>query len=63
RKLEEARARRQQARLAMRHFDGLSFKEAAAVLGIEAGAARVRYARAIGRLKDLWLKLGPGESL
>ena len=54
---------RDQEILAMRHFDVLSFKEAAAVLGIEAGAASVRYARAIGRLKDLWLRLSPGERL
>jgi len=43
----------------MRHFDDLSFKEAAAVLSITENAATVRYVRALRRLKDLWLKLHP----
>ncbi len=38
----------------MRHYDELSFKEAAAVLGITENAANVRYVRALNRLKDLW---------
>jgi RNA polymerase sigma-70 factor (ECF subfamily) len=41
----------------MRHFDELSFKEAAAVLGIKESAANLRYVRALRRLKDLWQKL------
>jgi RNA polymerase sigma-70 factor (ECF subfamily) len=40
----------------MRHYDDLSFKEAAAVLGITENAATVRYVRALRRLKDLWLR-------
>jgi RNA polymerase sigma-70 factor (ECF subfamily) len=43
----------------MRHFDELSFKEAAAVLGIKESAANVRYVRALKRLRDLWLQLHP----
>lgn len=43
----------------MRHYDDLSFKEAAAVLEITENAATVRYVRALRRLKDLWLKLHP----
>jgi RNA polymerase sigma-70 factor (ECF subfamily) len=38
----------------MRHFDELSFKEAAAVLGIKESAANLRYVRALRRLKSLW---------
>ena len=40
----------------MRHYDQLSFKEAAAVLGISENAATVRYARALKRLRDKWLQ-------
>jgi RNA polymerase sigma-70 factor (ECF subfamily) len=40
----------------MRHYDQLSFKEAAAVLGISENAATVRYARALKRLRDRWLQ-------
>lgn len=39
--------------LAMRHFEELSNKECAEVLGIEAKAASIRYVRALTRLKDL----------
>lgn len=45
----------------MRHFDELSFKEAASVLGVTENAATVRYARALRRLKDLWLALHPED--
>lgn len=38
----------------MRHYDGLSFVEAAAVLNLSANAATVRYVRAIQRLRDGW---------
>jgi len=38
--------------LVMRHYDQLSFKEAAEVLGITQNAANVRYVRALDRLKD-----------
>ncbi len=41
----------------MRHFDELSFQEAAAVLGIKESAANLRYVRALRRLKNLWEKL------
>jgi RNA polymerase sigma-70 factor (ECF subfamily) len=44
----------------MRHYDELSFPEAAAVLGITENAATVRYVRALKRLRDLWLKLNGG---
>jgi RNA polymerase sigma-70 factor (ECF subfamily) len=40
----------------MRHYDQLSFKEAASVLGISENAATVRYARALKRLRDKWLQ-------
>jgi RNA polymerase sigma-70 factor (ECF subfamily) len=43
----------------MRHYDGLSFKDAALVLGVTENAATVRYVRALRKLKDLWLKLNP----
>ncbi len=39
--------------LAMRHFEQLSFKEIAQVLGIKGGAANLRYVRALARLKTL----------
>jgi RNA polymerase sigma-70 factor (ECF subfamily) len=48
----------------MRHYDGLSFREAGSVLNIGENAATVRYVRAIRRLKQLWLKLyGGGGSV
>jgi RNA polymerase sigma-70 factor (ECF subfamily) len=40
--------------LTMRHYDDLSFGEAARVLGITENAATVRYVRALKRLKALW---------
>jgi RNA polymerase sigma-70 factor (ECF subfamily) len=43
----------------MRHYDQLSFAEAAQVLGIRENAATVRYVRALRRLKDLWQQLHP----
>ncbi len=43
----------------MRHYDGLTFPEAAAVLEITENAATVRYVRALKRLKDLWQQLFP----
>jgi RNA polymerase sigma-70 factor, ECF subfamily len=43
----------------MRHADGLSYEEIAAVLGVEKGAAHTRYHRALGRLSDLWQQLHP----
>jgi RNA polymerase sigma-70 factor (ECF subfamily) len=48
---------RDQEILWMRHYDDLSFKEAAEVLGIKESAANLRYVRALRRLKDLWQKL------
>jgi len=47
----------------MRHYDQLTFREAAAVLGIKEPAANLRYVRALRRLKDLWQQLhGPEVS-
>jgi RNA polymerase sigma-70 factor (ECF subfamily) len=43
----------------MRHHDDLSFQEVAAVLGIAETAARVRYVRALERLRTLWHRLYP----
>lgn len=45
--------------LGMRHFDELSYQEAAAVLGISQDAAMQRYARALRRLKRLWNEIEP----
>ena len=45
----------------MRHYDRLSFREAATILGISENAATVRYARAIRRLKDMWLQTEKGS--
>ena len=47
---------RDQEILSMRHDDHLSFPEAAQVLGITENGANVRYARALRRLKDRWLR-------
>ena len=44
--------------LAMRYWEGFSFAEIGAVLGITEEAARMRQARALKRFKDLWAKLG-----
>jgi RNA polymerase sigma-70 factor, ECF subfamily len=49
--------------LGMRHFDELSFAEAAEVLGISENAATVRYVRALRRLKDLWQQLHPDHGV
>jgi RNA polymerase sigma-70 factor (ECF subfamily) len=45
--------------LLLRHFEELTNKEAAAVLGIQENAASNRYVRALGRLKGLLGDLGP----
>jgi RNA polymerase sigma-70 factor (ECF subfamily) len=45
----------------MRHYDQLTFGEAAQVLGIEESAATLRYVRALKRLKKLWQHLYPSE--
>jgi RNA polymerase sigma-70 factor (ECF subfamily) len=47
----------------MRHYDDLSFAEAAQVLGIGESAATLRYVRALKRLKTLWLQLHPEEGI
>jgi RNA polymerase sigma-70 factor (ECF subfamily) len=47
----------------MRHYDQLSYQEAAAVLGISENAAMVRHARALQRLRQEWQRLYPGEGL
>lgn len=44
--------------LLLRHFEELSNKEAAAVLGIQENAASNRYVRALGRLKGLLGEIG-----
>jgi RNA polymerase sigma-70 factor (ECF subfamily) len=41
----------------MRHYDQLTFSEAATVLGIKESAANLRYVRALRRLKNLWQEL------
>jgi RNA polymerase sigma-70 factor (ECF subfamily) len=43
----------------MRHYDQLSFPEAARVLGIKESAATLRYVRALERLKKLWEQMDP----
>jgi RNA polymerase sigma-70 factor (ECF subfamily) len=48
---------RDQEILWMRHYDQLSFKEAAMVLGVTESAATLRYVRALKRLKNLWQQL------
>ena len=53
---------RDQEILWMRHYDQLSFKEAAMVLGVTESAATLRYVRALKRLKNLWQQLH-GEGL
>jgi RNA polymerase sigma-70 factor (ECF subfamily) len=45
----------------MRHYDQLSFPEAAQILGIQESAATLRYVRALSRLKKLWHQLYPDE--
>jgi RNA polymerase sigma-70 factor (ECF subfamily) len=45
----------------MRHYDQLTFPEAAQVLGIQESAATLRYVRALKRLKKLWRQLYPSE--
>ncbi|MFI5461156.1 MAG: sigma-70 family RNA polymerase sigma factor [Isosphaerales bacterium] len=47
--------------LGMRHFDDLSYQDAAAVLGISPDAAMQRYVRALRRLKLLWNKIEPRD--
>ena len=42
--------------LCMQHFDDLKLKEIAQILGITDGTARVRYARARLRLRELWIE-------
>jgi RNA polymerase sigma-70 factor (ECF subfamily) len=45
----------------MRHHEDLAFPEIACVLEIAANAARVRYVRALDRLRELWNRLYPDE--
>jgi RNA polymerase sigma-70 factor (ECF subfamily) len=40
----------------MRHHDQLSFREIGMIVGVSENTATVRYARALRRLKDLWLQ-------
>lgn len=46
----------------MRHYDQLSFPEAAQILGLSESAATLRYVRAVKRLKKLWQDLYPDAS-
>jgi RNA polymerase sigma-70 factor (ECF subfamily) len=48
--------------LGMRHFDELSYQDAAAVLGISQDAAMQRYARALRRLRKLWNQIEPHDA-
>ncbi len=48
--------------LLLRHFEELSNKEAAAVLGIQENAASNRYVRALGRLKGFLGGLADGDA-
>jgi RNA polymerase sigma-70 factor, ECF subfamily len=41
----------------LRHYDGLSFAEAAMILDISENTATMRYVRAMRRLKSLWQEL------
>jgi len=43
----------------MRHYDQLTFPEAARVLGIKESAATLRYVRALERFKKLWEQINP----
>lgn len=45
----------------MRHYDDLSFREAAAILDISQNAAAQRYVRALRRLMELWQQLHPNS--
>jgi RNA polymerase sigma-70 factor (ECF subfamily) len=54
RQILELLGARDQEILWMRHYDQLSFKEAAMVLGLTENAATLRYVRALKRLKKLW---------
>jgi RNA polymerase sigma-70 factor, ECF subfamily len=47
--------------LGMRHFDELTYQEAATVLGITPDAAMQRYVRALRRLKRLWNQIEPRD--
>jgi len=45
----------------IRHYDDLSFKEAAAVLNVSQNTAAQRYVRALRRLMELWQQFHPTE--
>jgi RNA polymerase sigma-70 factor (ECF subfamily) len=47
--------------LGMRHFDEISFREAAMILGITENTAMQRYVRALRRFKYAWLKINTPE--
>ena len=47
-------SRRDRDILCMRHYDQLSHRDAAEVLGISESAATLRYVRALERLRKLW---------
>jgi RNA polymerase sigma-70 factor (ECF subfamily) len=47
--------------LALRHFEELTNREVAAVLGIGQKAASMRYVRAVSRLKNVMNRTGEGE--
>ena len=47
----------------MRHYDDLSFEEAATVLGVSQNTAAQRYVRALRRLTELWQQLHPNSEV
>ena len=53
-KMLELLSHRDREILWMRHFEGLTHADAAAVLGISENTANVRYVRALERMRNLW---------
>ena len=49
--------------LALRHFESLSNREVASLLGMTEQAASIRYVRALGRLKQILELVIPGAFL
>lgn len=49
--------------LALRHFESLSNREVATLLGMTEQAASIRYVRALGRLKQILELVIPGAFL
>lgn len=59
----ELLSRRDRDILCMRHFDQLSHREVAEVLGISESAATLRYVRGLERLRKLWEHLYGDQEL